>query len=91
MKLREAEGGNLILLNVLPEFTGYVAADITDHFLKDAKNHLTVDRLSMTSMMSVLSGAAGNGSLVPSTADWIIPLLPGRTLSQCLKPNNHVQ
>ena len=38
MKLVEPIGGNLILLNVLPDIPGYVAAEIPDHILKDAKN-----------------------------------------------------
>ena len=38
MKLVESIGGNLFLLNVLPDIPGYVMAEIPDHFLKDAKN-----------------------------------------------------
>ena len=39
LKLAEPLGGNLFILNVVPDIPGYVAAEIPDHFLKDAKNH----------------------------------------------------
>ena len=38
LKLVEPLGGNLFILNVVPDIPGYVAAAIPDNFLEDAKN-----------------------------------------------------
>ena len=38
MKLVEPIGGNLILLNVLPDIPRYVTAQMPEHFLNDAKD-----------------------------------------------------